>query len=73
MIALCGNCHPALGKLGRDLQYEIKQAPHDIRKGMLNGALEFDKRDLVFKVGGNWFENTTTILQFCNLPITRVA
>src|SRR5215469_13568423 len=27
MVALCGNCHPAISKLGRDKQYEIKQAP----------------------------------------------
>ena len=69
MLALCGNCHPALARLGRDIQYEAKQAPHNIRTGRLCGALEFDKRDLVFKVGGNWFENTPTILQFCNMPI----
>ena len=33
------------------------------------GALEYDKRDLVFKVGGNWYENTPIILQFRDLPI----
>jgi hypothetical protein len=69
MVALCGNCHPAVSKLGRDLQYEIKNKPHNIRKNILNGALEYDKRDLVFKVGGNWFENTPVILQFQSTPI----
>ena len=23
MVCLCGNCHPALGKLGHDLQYQV--------------------------------------------------
>jgi hypothetical protein len=40
-----------------------------VRKNLLRGALEFDKRDLIFKVGGNWYENTPTILQFCDTPI----
>jgi hypothetical protein len=69
MVALCGNCHPAVGKLGQDRQYDIKNSPYNVKKGALNGALEFDKRDLIFKVGGNWFENTPTILQFFNVPI----
>ena len=69
MVALCGNCHPAVSKLGRDLQYEIKDNPFNIKKCILSGALEYDKRDLVFKVGGNWYENTPVILQFQNTPI----
>ena len=69
MVALCGNCHPAVSKLGRDLQYEVKNNPYNIRKNILNGALEYDKRDLVFKVGGNWYENTPVILQFQSTPI----
>ena len=69
MVALCGNCHPAVAKLGRDQQYEFKNDPHNVRKGILKGALEFDKRDLLFKVGGNWYENTPIILQFLSTPI----
>jgi len=69
MVALCGNCHPAVSKLERDRQYEIKENPHNIRTSLLLGALEYDKRDLVFKVGGIWYENTPVILQFRDLPI----
>jgi len=69
MVALCGNCHPAVSKLGHDLQYEIKRNPHNVRKNLFRGALEYDKRDLVFKVGGSWYENTPVILQFFDLPI----
>jgi HNH endonuclease len=69
MVALCGNCHPAVSKLGRDRQYDIKHAPHNIQKNLFRGALEFDKRDLIFKVGGNWYENTPVILQFFHIPI----
>ena len=68
-MALCGNCHPPVAKLGRDLQYEIKHNPHNCGKNLFRGALEFDKRDLIFKVGGNWYENTPTVLQFYDLPI----
>ena len=69
MVALCGNCHPALSKLGRDRQYEIKRDPYNVRANLFRGALEYDKRDLIFKVGGNWYENTPVILQFRDLPI----
>lgn len=69
MVALCGRCHPAVAKLGRDLQYKIKRDPHNVHKGFLRGALEYDKRDLTFKVGGNWYENTPIILQYQNIPI----
>jgi len=69
MVALCGNCHPPVSKLGRDRQYAIKRDPHNVRKGILRGALEFDKRDLVFRVGGNWYENTPIVLQFFHIPI----
>ena len=69
MVALCGNCHPAVSKLGRDRQYEIKRDPHNVRTHLLRGALEYDKRDLVFKVGGNRYENTPIILRFNDNPI----
>src|SRR4051812_28142048 len=41
MVALCGNCHPAVGKLGLDLQYKVKADPHNVRNGLMKGALEF--------------------------------
>jgi hypothetical protein len=69
MVALCGNCHPAVEKLGRDRQHEIKHNPHNVQRNLFKGALEFDKRDLIFKVGGNWYVNTPTILQYDSLPI----
>lgn len=69
MVALCGNCHPAVSRLGRDCQYKIKLDPHNVRKKIFKGALEYDKRDLIFKVGGNWYENTPVILQFVDIPI----
>jgi len=69
MVCLCRNCHSALGKKGRDLQYKIKENPYNIKKGIMNGALDYDKRDLVFKVGGIQFINTPTILQFRDIPI----
>lgn len=69
MVALCGNCHPSVSKLGRDLQYRIKEKPYNFGRGVFRGALEYDKRDLLFKVGGSWYEDVPTILQFCNTPI----
>jgi HNH endonuclease len=69
MVALCGNCHPAVSKLGRDVQYSFKSEPYNVKRGLFKGALEYDKKDLVFKVGGCWYENVTTIIQFCNTPI----
>jgi hypothetical protein len=69
MVALCGNCHPAVSKLERDRQYEIKGKPVNIDKGLFKGALEYDKRDLIFRVGGNWYENIPVILQFYETPI----
>ncbi len=69
MIALCGNCHPAVAKWQRDRQYELKAKPKNIQNGKFLGALEFDKRDLIFKVGGSWYDETPVILQFFNKPI----
>jgi hypothetical protein len=69
MLALCGNCHKSVAKLGRDRQRAIKADPHNVKVGVYRGALEFDKRDLVFKVGGNWYENTPTLLQYRDTPI----
>ena len=71
MVAVCGNCHSAISKQGRDRQYELKGTPFNVRRGAFNGALEYDKRDLVFRVGGNWYENVETILQFGNIPIIK--
>lgn len=69
MIALCGNCHPAVSGWGRDRQYALKAAPHNIERGFAAGALDYDKRDLTFKVGGNWYENTPVILQLHDTPL----
>jgi hypothetical protein len=69
MVALCGNCHPAVATFARDRQYDIKADPHNKRTGVMSGALEYDKRDLVFKVGGVFYENAKTVLRYCNLPI----
>ena len=49
MLALCGNCHPAVSNWGRDRQYDLKNNPHNIARGVATGALEYDKRDLLFK------------------------
>lgn len=69
MIALCGNCHPAVAKKSRQYAYDLKGKPHNLVEGRARGALEYDKSDLLFKVGGNWYENTPVILQFRNTPI----
>lgn len=69
MVALCGNCHPAVAKKGRLYAYDLKGQPHNIREGLVQGALEYDKSDLIFKVGGNWYENTPILLQFQGVPI----
>lgn len=69
MVALCGNCHPAVSRFGRDKQYKIKKSPYNAKRGLFRGALEYDKRDLIFKVGGNWFENVPVILRFRDTSI----
>jgi len=69
MVALCANCHPMLAKQGRDRQYDTKNNPYNKKNGIFRGALEYDKRDLVFKVGGNWYENTPIIFQVGNIPM----
>ncbi|WP_425105509.1 HNH endonuclease signature motif containing protein [Ancylobacter sp.] len=69
MMALCGNCHPAVANLRLDRQYAIKHNPSNIRSGMVRGALVYDQTELVFKVGGAYFENTPTILAFYGVPI----
>ncbi len=69
MVALCGNCHPPVEKMGRDRQYAIKANPKNVREGVMRGALDFDKRDLTFVVGGNLFTNTPIILRYRQTPI----
>jgi 5-methylcytosine-specific restriction endonuclease McrA len=69
MMALCGNCHPEVSKYGRDRQRVIKERPFNVKRGAFLGALAFDKRDLVFRLGSNWYDNTPVLLQFFNTPI----
>lgn len=69
MMAVCGNCHPAVSKLGRDLQRELKAKPYNVSKGVMQGALVFDKRELAFKVGGSHYINVPTMLQYRDIPI----
>tara|TARA_R110000824_G_scaffold390760_5_gene587637 strand:+ start:10017 stop:10559 length:543 start_codon:yes stop_codon:yes gene_type:complete len=69
MIALCANCHNFVHSQGRDRQYRIKQAPKNVSDGEFRGLLQYDKRDLVFRVGGNWYENVPTILQYRDVPL----
>ena len=69
MVALCKNCHVSLALQGKDRQYEVKNDPFNIKRGHFFGALEYDKRDLIFKVGGNWYENVPIILQYRSIPI----
>jgi hypothetical protein len=69
MIAVCGNCHAFLETQGRDRQYAIKHDPKNQSQGEFRGLLQYDKRDLVFRVGGNWYENTPVILQFFDTPL----
>jgi hypothetical protein len=40
-----------------------------VRDGVVRGALDFDKRDLTFAVGGNLFTNTPVILRYRQTPI----
>ncbi len=69
MVAVCGNCHRFLETQGRDRQYAIKTSPKNVNEGEFRGLLHYDKRDLVFRVGGNWYENTPVILKFGETPL----
>jgi len=69
MVAVCGNCHGFFETQGRDRQYGFKASAKNMRDGEVKGKLEYDKRDIVFRVGGNWFENTPTIIQFRDVPL----
>lgn len=69
MVAVCGNCHNFFETQGRDRQRRMKASPENVRKGEVNGLLAYDKRDLVFKVGGNFYENVPIILQYRSIPL----
>ncbi|MCR9219709.1 MAG: HNH endonuclease [Alphaproteobacteria bacterium] len=73
MVALCGNCHVLIARLGKDRQYEVKNNPKNIREGLLRGALVYDKRDLTFLVGGNYYVNTPIILQYKDIPVVACS
>lgn len=69
MIAVCATCHGVLEVHGRDRQYRLKENPANFVNGEHKGKLEYDQRDLVFKIGGNWYENVPTILRFKQTPL----
>ncbi|MCX5513832.1 HNH endonuclease [Kaistia algarum] len=69
MVALCANCHANIDVYRADRQYQLKYKPKNIVEDRVQGFLDFDKRDLIFRVGGNWFENVDTMIQFRNTPI----
>lgn len=74
MVALCANCHANIDVYGVDWQYKLKERPKNILEDRVNGFLEFDRRELIFRVGGNWYENVPIIMQFRNVPLiaTRI-
>lgn len=47
----------------------MKASAKNVREGAFRGMLEYDKRELVFRIGSNWFENTPIILQYSNTPL----
>lgn len=69
MVALCGNCHEMTRGMGLKKQYSIKSNPHNLRTGMARGALSYNKSELIFKVGGSWYENVPCILRFYDQDI----
>jgi HNH endonuclease len=69
MVALCGNCHVAVAKMRQDVQYKLKNNAFNIKNGLFKGVLEYDKRDLIFKIGGCFYENVDTVLQYQNQSI----
>jgi hypothetical protein len=69
MVAVCGNCHGFFECQGRDRQYGFKMAPLNVAQGAFKGLLEYDRRSLVFRVGGNWYEDIPTILKYRDVPL----
>lgn len=69
MMAVCGNCHPAVSKLGKEKQYKIKEFPHNIKSNYFSGAMVTDKRDLILSAGSNKFINSNNIIQFYDKPL----
>jgi len=69
MIAVCATHHGMLATQGQDRQYRIKETPRNIVNGEHRGMLEYDQRNLVFRIGGNWYEDVPTILQFRQTPL----
>jgi hypothetical protein len=66
MVAVCGNCHTFFETQGRDRQYDFKANPKNKKDGEFRGLLQYDKRDLVFRIGGVWYENTPILLAYRN-------
>jgi len=69
MVALCPTHHVSVAKYQVDRQREIKSKPYNIANGIHSGALDYDKRDLVFDVGGTRYINVGTFLRFKDRPI----
>lgn len=69
MVALCGRCHDIVAGYGRDRQYAIKCNPFNMNQGIFRGAMDYDKRDLVFRVGGSDFLNTDALIRYKDIPL----
>lgn len=62
MVALCGNCHVAVGKMEPKNQYRFKHEPHNLKTGMMKGSLIADAKSTIFYAGSMSFSNVKSII-----------
>lgn len=75
MMAICPGCHEEMKVMSREDQYELKNKPHNIRRGFLDGQLVAPRRKApVVKLGSTvYFEDCQTpIIIIDNTPILGV-
>lgn len=61
MIALCPTDHVRVAKWSLARQYDLKAKPLNRVRGYARGALDFEKSNLTFNLGGNRMEDFTTL------------
>ena len=71
MVALCGTCHTSVGKLRRDVAYQLKEQPKNIRDGKITGLLGTDRAQPSFILGTNTYIRTPNIFTYYGVSILK--
>lgn len=72
MVALCGNCHPAISRLDRDAQYAVKSSPYNVTNSTVSAPIFSKNKEIILRAGSNYFIDPMSIIRFHDTDILAI-